>query len=322
MYRRMAVVGIVLSVVMFALYVIRLGAFGRVNDERGEVQVGLNTLPEKSDKGDETDVSGGSAAFKSAQRLIPVPANGVSDTLMLQHLIDTRGLDDGEVGYAVSLALDLCDDRRFGKQVTVDDMIRAWESQGKIETARMAQRAVDRFCRTSLEFSIDEDQSLALSDPSAYLYLHSPLLRENQSLIDAMSAGVGGDELLSDMNQLAAVVRRSVRRAEGLFEFMELISLYSENGRPNILPLALGDFGYPDMAARNVVSTGAVLAGCRIFGGCGPESILATMVCFGGGCPYPMGLEEHARYTLSPRDLERAEMVARALIAARTHSGD
>lgn len=242
------------------------------------------------------------------------PAHGVTTTSALQRLIDARGLADAEVFHATAMALDLCDDERLPKRVTVQDLIGRWQAGGELQKAAQVSAMVNRLCTGRLSLDVDPDRLARLGDPAAQMYEPGAPLADTRALLDAArseQSGIDPD----------GVIRDSIRNATGMFEWLELFAMYSESSSLGALRAALPDNGLPRHISHDAVQAGARLAGCRLFGGCGAGTLLATMICINSRCPHPMGFQELTRYQLSQPVQEDAEAMARVLLTVRHAAG-
>lgn len=238
------------------------------------------------------------------------PAHGVTTIVALQRLIDTRGLEDPEVFHATAMALDLCDDERFPKQFTVQELIGRWQARGELQKAAEVAAMVNRLCTGRLSLDADPDRLAALTDPVAPLYAPGGPLADSQGLLEAAWAG----QTDTDPGQL---IRDLIANVSGMFEWLELFALLDQSADSGALLAALpGDHHHRHINPA-AIQAGTMLAGCRLFGGCGPGTLLATMSCINSRCPHLMGLEEHTRYLLPGPEQEDAEAIARALLTLR-----
>lgn len=245
------------------------------------------------------------------------PAHGITTLPALQRLIDRHGLDDPEVFHATAMAMDLCDDARLPKPITLQAMISRWQSQGDQQKAARVAALVARWCTDELRLDADQQWLAQMADPTAALYAAGGPLAETRTLLErARSAQAGGEHSHAD-----AVIRDAIGNASGMFEWLELFALVNESSNTAVLHQVLAGPGLPRYLNQDAVQAGAMLAGCQLFGGCGPGSLLATMNCINTRCPHPMGLEEHTRYLLSAPARDDAEAIARALLALRHNPG-
>lgn len=287
---------------------------GRAKDERGR---GVDSIAIEDDAEAKQYLSSSDSAVSETA---PESRAAVSirTSRELQGLIDARP-DDPDVFFTSVLTLDLCDDERLEKSVSMESIAEYARGRGNEARANYIDSVIKRFCDHRLMLPYPED---SLSSGSAAFDHFLSLAPQLQGLLSAAEADEeSGSGQGSERNDTAGedpldVAIELMATTPSHFVFDLTGRHLIENGRFNAF---MRRIGYDDTRAILDDEAGSVmmLASCRIFAGCGPEQFVSVHRCILGNCNAPMAVEQIVQMETPPARLPAVQRAAQSILSLR-----
>lgn len=234
----------------------------------------------------------------------------------LQVLVDTLPYDP-DVLSSVSTILDVCDDPRLEKDVSVVRLIQYMEREGRNADASYLRQIRRQFCDQSLRLPYPSDEDFADTLLNNRLRT-SPALGEIERIVDAAPPWPGAMDA-DDHATLIATATELLASTPSFQIFHDTGNLLIEQHQFNAFLIKSG-WGHIAPVADAAAKPAIQLAGCEIFGGCAANQIRAISQCIHGGCDpaMPVTLEEHVVDRTSPFHLRQAEDVVEMILWLRS----
>ena len=225
----------------------------------------------------------------------------------LQALVDDFP-DDPDVMFSVAMVLDVCDDPRLEKDISMADLIEHMERKGHSTDASYLRQTSLQLCNHALHLPQPLYGEYIDSWRSVNMPAVLPALAELQQIVDAVpeSGNVDADSAAA----MLAAAGELLATTGSFHVFRETGELLIAWGQFNAF---LHQSGWTDMGhvRDEAARAGLLLAGCTLFGGCAPHQLWAINQCIHGGCDpaaHP-SVEELVIDQTAPSDLRQAQRV-------------
>lgn len=206
--------------------------------------------------------------------------------------------------------MDLCDDPSLRKSLSAQKIIEHAKLGSSRRAAEISERQLKKLCANA-QLGVLDDPSIRHHD--AIVYLNSELAQEVAAFIDVLREDEeAGAKSVTDEKTREFVIA-AIRSSTSHFELFEILKWFQQ---ASILAPSLSRFRYPTDLDDEQSAAASVVAGCRIFGDCGPQSAYAAALCF-VQCEREMGVEELSLSYIGEADRASVESAVNAIIRAR-----
>ncbi len=210
-------------------------------------------------------------------------------------------------------AMDLCDDPSLSKQFSTRELIEHYKASaaGKESVVSTTELLRARLCGSWNGAGAAHDRE----DVFDFLSKNSIAFQDTAVFVDLLENR--SDPAVSHGDITDFVVDK-IRNINSKYEFLETMTLLNQTSAPAI---GLARFGYPSGIQKDAADYAAMVAACRIIGGCSQYDAFSVRLCF-LVCDHPMSAEEYARASIAPRESDVFERAVDAIVAARVSRGD